>query len=153
MKIIAITAIAALIGLMMSFSALAENGHSYNGSYCDAYFGNQVGDFNRPARGIRNTRLSGTRLVTCPVIVDEIANRQGTTRVRLHYTGGGRISCTMFSKNGNGTTRQVRTGTRVGTGWFNIQPFTSDAYWGSYSLYCRLPAGGILNTIWVGEKT
>ena len=59
-------AIATLIGLSLSFDALAENGHAYNGSYCDAYYGSQAGHFNRQHNGIRNL-TAGHRLVSCPV--------------------------------------------------------------------------------------
>lgn len=133
-------------------SALAgENGHAYNGSYCKNYFGSQVGDFNYQTNGIRNLS-SSTRYINCPVLVDEIANTSGTTRVWLHYTGNGTVRCTLQSKNGNGTTKQSRSGSRPGTGWFQIPNITADDFWGSYVMYCSLPAAGILNTIWLGEN-
>lgn len=151
MKSITLISLAALGVFSLYGNAYAENGHAYNGSYCDAYFGSQAGDFNHRFNGIRNNASSG-RYVSCPVIVDEINNTAGTTRVWLHYTGSGTVSCTLFSMRGNGTSLQSKTKSRVNTGGFQIPDITSDDFWGSYSMYCLLPAKGILNTIWVGEK-
>jgi len=147
--IFALFLISGWLGVITSVSA--ENGHAYNGSYCDNYYGSQAGSFNHQHNGIRNNDAAG-RYVSCPVIVDEIANTNGTTRVWVHYSGNGTVRCTMFNKNPNGSTRQSRSGSRVNSGWFSIPTFSSDNYWGSYSMYCYLPSKGMLNTIWVGEK-
>lgn len=152
MKSTTLITLAALGSFAFYGNAYAENGHAYNGSFCDNYYGSQVGNFNHQHNGIRNNTNSG-RYVSCPVIVDEIAKTTGTTRVWLYYSGSGKISCSMFSKNGNGTTRQSKTGSRTNSGWFSIPAITSDNYWGSYSMYCYLPPKGILKTIWVGEKS
>ena len=137
--------------LSISGNAFAENGHAYNGSYCDNYFGSQADDFNHQYNGIRN-KTSTTRVVSCPVLVDEIANTTGTTKVWVHYTGTGAVSCYLFSMNPNGSASQTRSGNRTNTGWFSIANITSDNYWGSYSMYCFIPSGGVLNTIWLGAK-
>lgn len=151
MKSITLITLVGLGSLALYSHAHAENGHAYNGSYCDNYYGSKVGDFNHQHNGIKNNASSG-RYISCPIIVDEIAKTTGTTRVWLYYTGNGTISCTMFSKNHDGSTRQSRSGSRTNTGWFQIPEITSDNYWGSYSMYCYLPSHGVLNTIWVGEK-
>lgn len=152
MKTITIaTATAALISLTSSFNALAGNGHAYNGSYCNPYYGTQSDSFEHRQNGIKNTS-SSTKYISCPVIVDEIANTTGTHQTTLHYTGPGTVSCIMFNQHGIGSTRQTQSGTRAGTGWFTIPGFTSDVWGGTYSMYCSLPSGGTLNTIWVNEK-
>lgn len=148
----ALIALFAAAALAVSGYATAENGHAYNGSYCDNYYGSQAGSFDHQHNGIRNA-LNSNAYVSCPVLVDEINVTTGTSRVWAHYTGTGTVRCTMFSKNGNGSTRQSVVGSRVNTGWFSIASITSDDYWGSYSMYCLLPARGVLNTIWVGEDS
>jgi hypothetical protein len=151
MKGITLAALAGIGFIATSGHALAENGHAYNGSYCDNYYGSQASAFDHQFNGIRNA--SGAyAYVSCPVVVDEIDNTAGTTQIWVHYTGTGTISCSFFSMNGNGTIRQSQSASRVNTGWFSIPNITTDDYWGSYSMYCGLPANGVLNTIWVGEK-
>ncbi len=135
----------------LSGNAMAENGHSYNGSYCKAYNGNQNSFFTHRSNGIRNNS-SSTRSIACPVIVDELAKKTGTTRVWLYYTGSGTVSCTLYNRNGNSVLRQSRSRSRVNTGWFRIPNLTSDSFWGTYSMVCSIPSGGTLNTIWVGEQ-
>ncbi|MCH9697565.1 MAG: hypothetical protein K0U68_05630 [Gammaproteobacteria bacterium] len=140
-----------MTGIAFASNALAENGHAYNGSFCKSRWASQSSSINFHASGITNNS-NGSRQITCPIIVDNIQNTQGTTQVWLHQTGSGRISCTLYSKNGNGTTREFRAGERNGTGWFLIPNITTDDYWGTYSMVCSIPKGSILNTIWVGEK-
>lgn len=153
MKSTTLTTLAALGFLAMSGNVFAgENGHAYNGSYCNNYFGSEATQFNHQWDGIRNISAA-SRYVSCPVIVDEIANTSGTTQVWVHWTGAGTLSCYLNSKNGSGTNRQTQSNSRVNTGWLSIPNITSDDYWGSYSMYCYLPASGTLNTVWVGEKT
>lgn len=132
-------------------NAYAEDGKSYNGSYCDNYYGSQAGDFSHQIDGIKNNASAG-RYISCPVLVDQVGNIEGTDTVALYYTGTGTVSCALFSQNANGSTRQSRTGSRANSGWFFIPNITSDDYWGSYSMYCYLPPQGVLNTIWLGEK-
>jgi hypothetical protein len=84
--------------------------------------------------------------------VDEINDTTGTTRVWLHYRGAGKITCSLYSKFGNGSNYEVKTGMRVGTGWFRIPNITKDRFWGNYTIFCTIPGQGTLNTIWLGEK-
>lgn len=131
--------------------ANAENGHSYNGASCTAYYGSQKTLFDSYTTGIRNA-TNAARWVNCPVIVDEIARTTGTTRTWIHVTGKGSFRCYLISRNGNSGPRQSKSGARTNTGWLNIPALTTDDYWGSYSLYCQIPAYGLINTIWIGEK-
>ncbi len=121
MKRIGLTLLSVL-GLMMCPSAFAENAHAYSGSYCRASSGQQSGDFSYS--GGTYNRASQVRLVTCPILVDEIAKTSGTTRVWVHFSGSGNFSCWLYSRNANGTTRQLRIGHRTGTGWLSIPNIT-----------------------------
>lgn len=148
---IACAALIALVGV-----AVAENSHSYNGGYCKAFFGSDTGDLSAQGQGMFNPTLS-TRLITCPVLVDEISNTTGTTKVWLHWKAGAAfpndtIRCTLMSRNGNGSPRQAKAGSRTGSGWFSIPNITSDDFWGSYTMTCQLPRMATLNTIWIGEQ-
>jgi hypothetical protein len=40
---------------------------------------------------------------------------------------------------------------RTNAGWLTIPGITTDDYYGSYSMYCLLPAKGTLNTIFFDE--
>lgn len=55
-------------------------------------------------------------------------------------------------RNVGGTTKQSKSATKTGTGWFLIPNLTTDDSFGSYSMYCYLPKAGLLNTIWLGEQ-
>ena len=132
-------------------TASAENGHAYNGSYCNSYYGNQASYFNSQYNGIRNT-TNVARYISCPVVVDEIANTSGTTRVYVHYTGSGTIKCGLYSMYGAGAVKQSKWASRSGTGWVYMPNLTTDDYWGSYSMHCLVPANGTVNTIWLGER-
>jgi len=140
-----------LCGAVLSQQAFAENGHAYNGSYCENYLAGTATSMAHQYNGLRNAS-GATQYITCPIAVDEIAVTTGTTRVWLHYTGGGSISCTMNAMNANGSVRQSRSNSRAGTGWLNIANLTSEDYWGSSVIYCSLPANGVLNTVWFGEQ-
>ncbi|ADJ28217.1 hypothetical protein [Nitrosococcus watsonii] len=132
-------------------NAYAIDGKSYNGSYCTHYYGAQAGDFSYQVDGIKNNANAG-RYISCPVLVDQVGNIEGTDKAVLYYTGTGMVSCVLYSQNADGSTRQSRTGSRTNSGWLSIPNITSDDYWGSYSMYCYLPPQGVLNTIWIGEK-
>lgn len=127
----------------------ADNRQNYNGSYCDAYYGSQVGSVNRQYNGVRNSSAGGV-YVACPVIVDEASNTTGTNNVWFHTSTAG-TSCVLRSMNGNGSIRQTQSSSG-GPGWVSIANLTTDDYWGSYSMYCYLPAGATLNTISISEK-
>jgi hypothetical protein len=154
MKRVLAIALAVLALATLTGSAAAENGHAYNGSYCKPYFGNTAANFYHQYNGTYNATNSG-QYVSCPVLVDEIANTTGTTQVWLYWTASAStdaISCSLYSLNGDGTARQAQSASKTGTGWFSIPNLTSDDYWGSYSMYCYLPKFSNLNTIWLGEK-
>lgn len=142
----------ALVGAITAStqSHAADNRQNYNGSYCDSYYGTQAGSINHQYNGIRNNAASGL-YVSCPVIVDEASNTTGTNNIWVHWSGAGTLSCTLFSMNGNGTSLQSRSASGV-AGWVNIANLTADDYWGSYSMYCYLPASATLNTISISEK-
>lgn len=134
----------------ISGNVFAENGHAYNGSFCTASLGSQAANFDF-LFGIRN--VSGSRrIVSCPVVVDEIANTSGTNRVWVYFSGGGTVRCSLYSMNGNGTIRQARSGSRTNSGWLSIPNITTDDFWGSYAMYCDIPNNGSIETVWVGEN-
>lgn len=142
----------AFFGLaMMSATASAENALTYNGSYCKPYFGQQSGNFVF-ANYLKNA-TSSARLVTCPVVVDEISVTSGTTRAYAHVSGNGYYYCLLYSVNRDGTIRQSKTATRHGTGWLYLPDITTDDYFGSYTMICNLPGYGRLDTVWIGEKS
>ncbi len=138
-------------GSVVSQQVLAENGHAYNGSYCENYMATDAANVAHQYNGLRNT-TGNNRYVTCPIAVDEIAVTTGTTQVWLHYTGAGTLRCTLNAMNGNGSVRQSKSASRVGTGWVSIPNLTTEDYWGSSVIYCNLPGNGTLNTVWFGEK-
>jgi hypothetical protein len=151
MKRMTLAAITGMAFATLSANTSAENGHTYNGSQCNSFYGSQAGGFDRYGNGIVN-KTGSHSLVICPVTVDEVDKTTGTTQIWVHYTGTGTPSCTFMSMNGNGTVRQSKSGFRTNTGWMTIPNITSDDFWGSYSMYCGLPPNGVLNTVWVGEK-
>lgn len=152
MKKLVLTSIA-LVGITAFAQPVvaADNAQTFNGAYCDNYYGSQATAVNHQYNGIYNTTAAGV-YVQCPLVVDEVTNVTGTNWVRLHYTGNNTITCYLYSMNGNGTIRQTQTGSRVGTGWFSIPNINTDDYWGTYSMHCYLPGGGTLNTVHMSEK-
>jgi len=146
-------AAASVLGVFVFPSlAAAENAHVYHGSQCKSAFGEDSGQINSHPFGLRN--LTTDTFVTCPLVVDETDNITGTTRVFVHFTGtdDDRFHCTLYSLNGGGFPRQSVSNYRYGTGWMSFSNITSDDYYGSYAMVCALPSGGVINTIWVGEK-
>lgn len=146
--------LAAVAIFAISGSANAENGHAYNGSYCNPYFGNQSADFNHQWDGLSNTS-TGSRWVSCPVVVDEIANLTGTSRIWVRWDDGGAgstLTCYLYAMNVNADVGQSQSASDVGGGWFSIPNITTDDFWGNYILYCYLPNRGVLNTVWLGEN-
>jgi hypothetical protein len=148
-------AIAIVACAAVAQTARAENGHNYNGSYCKAYFGGADTDvLDHTIYGIYNSSTR-TRYISCPVLVDEVANTTGTTYVWVHFranVASDTIWCSLRSMNGNGSVRQSMSASRTGTGWFRIANITNDDRWGSYAMYCRLPGRGRLNTIALAER-
>lgn len=143
------------IALISAFTAAtttqaADNRQNYNGSYCDAYYGSQVGNINHQYNGAKNTTASGM-YISCPVIVDEASNTTGTNNVWVYWTGAGTLSCSLFSMSGSGSSLQSQSASGA-AGWINIPNLTTDDYWGSYSMYCYLPGSATLNTISISEK-
>jgi hypothetical protein len=141
-----------LASMLSSVNVLAaDNRQNFNGSYCDNYYGSDTSVFGHYSNGIYNS-ASSSKYVSCPVIVDEASVTTGTNNIWVHFTGTGTVSCYMQSRNGNGSFRQSSSGSRSGTGWFSVGNITSDDYWGSYSMYCYVPAYGTINTISMSEK-
>ena len=144
-----------LLGTFGAFTQAqaADNRQLYNGSYCDAMLGTQVGSFTRDNFGIRNNSNVALR-ITCPVIVDEADNVTGTNGIWVNTSIAG-TSCTLYSMAANGAgvnavvQAQVAAG---GPGWFVIPNIAVDNFWGSYSMICTLPAGGRLNSISIREN-
>ena len=141
----------ALIGASVVSSQVlaADNRQNYNGSYCSSYYGSQATSVGHYYNGAYNGSGAGM-YISCPVIVDEASVTTGTNNVWI-YTSAAGTSCTLFSMNGNGTSLQSQWGAG-GPGWFAVPNLTADDYWGSYSMYCYLPAGATLNTISISEK-
>ena len=83
-KLIGAAALSLLGSMLFTAQAQAENGHAYNGAFCKAYYGSQTSNFRHQTTGIYNAG-AGARYVNCPVVVDEIANLTGTTRVWAHW--------------------------------------------------------------------
>ena len=154
-KLIGAAALSLLGSMLFTAQAQAENGHAYNGAFCKAYYGSQTSNFRHQTTGIYNAG-AGARYVNCPVVVDEIANLTGTTRVWAHWRAANAtdtIRCTLSSRTGPGAAVQNRAASRTGSGWFRFANITKDNYWGNYSLHCLLPSRGTLNTVWLGEKS
>lgn len=134
----------------VSANASAENAHTYNGSFCKSYIDSQSGDLQ--AGTYMQNNSSSTRYVVCPVVVDEISNTGGTSRVYAHVTGSGSFYCYLYSMNAGGSVRQFKSANRSNTGWIYLPDITTDDYYGSYSMICTLPGRGRLDTVWVAEK-
>jgi hypothetical protein len=151
MKRIALTALLMAFGCTIGPDHVyGANGHVYNGSYCGPYYGVQQSSFEHEYFGLEN--ISGSSLyASCPVLQDEIGTLKGTTQTWVHYTGDGDVSCVILNLNGNGTVRETRSAGRNGTGWFAIANLTTDDFYGSYSAYCLIPSGGVLNTFFLDE--
>lgn len=159
-----ILSILALVGFIsVSGQAVAEDGHSYNGSFCKPRYGNQSADFRYDYNGIYNAS-SAYRWVNCPIIEDAInadnnAATQGTTRAYLRFTAAttsSRIRCYLYSnKSGGASWLQWVYSTRLGSGWLDIDPtpISKDHYWGDYGMYCYVPGRSKINMIWFGEKS
>lgn len=144
-----------LLGTLGAFTQAqaADNRQLYNGSYCDAMLGTQVGSFTRDNFGIRNNS-NGALRITCPVIVDEADNVAGTNGVWFNTSIVG-TSCTLYSMaaNGAGVNAVVQSQFAAGgPGWVAIPNIAVDNFWGSYSMICTLPAGGRLNSISIREN-
>ena len=146
-----LASIVALLCALFSFNTFAENGHGYNGSYCTNYIATDSAKVAHQYNGLRNAS-TGTVYVTCPVEVDEVAVTTGTSRVWVHYSGTGTLSCYMYAMNGDGSTHQTKYASGT-SGWINIPNITSEDYWGSTVIWCSLPANGVINTVWFGENS
>lgn len=138
-------------------SASADNSQSANGGSCKPYFGSQAGDFSYGADGIFNQTTSN-RLITCPVLVDEVFNTAGTNGVYLHWQAAAAypndtIRCTLWSRFGTGAPRQATAGNLTGSGWVHFGNVANDDILGSYTITCTLPRLGKVNTVWVREKS
>jgi len=153
MKNLAInSALALTFGVIMSTQAhAADNRVNYNGSYCDAANGSDASKFNKSVAGITNID-STARIITCPVIMDEVTNTTGTWSILVNVSAS--TGCFFVSMNGDGTNRQSQ-GATVSAGWGFIPNITADdtgGFGGSYMMFCSLPAGATLHTIAVAEK-
>ncbi|MDD5266434.1 MAG: hypothetical protein PHO08_04805 [Methylococcales bacterium] len=148
--------ILALIGLgllAISGNAFAgEDGKAYNGQGCDNYYSGDSAKFDHQYDGIKNVDSFNAHYVSCPIVVDEIANTKGTTQVYVRWSGSGTLSCYLYSFDVNGAVKQSQSGTLTGGGWLSIPNLNTDDYWGNYSMHCYLPAGGVLQTYWIGEQ-
>lgn len=144
--------ILAVFGLVaMLTSAQAANRHVYNGSYCNAYWPAESGDFLRDHAGIRNL-VGYERYISCPVLVDESGITTGTWSSYVHFDGYGHVECTLSSNTGKGVPVQTKTGFRYHTGWLAIANITHEVSYGSYSMVCRIPPYGTINSIAINEK-
>jgi hypothetical protein len=141
-----------VIGLLaLSGNAFATDAKAYNGTGCDNYFAADSAQFNHQNDGIKNISGAG-RYVSCPIVVDEIASTAGTQAVYVRWAGTGSFSCTLLNYDINGVLKQYKTASRSGSGWLTMPNLTADDYWGNYSMWCYLPAGGVLQTYWIDEK-
>jgi hypothetical protein len=146
--------ILALIGLgLVAISGnafAADDAKSYHGQGCDNYFAGDSAKFDHRYDGIRNSD-SIEHLVSCPIVVDSTSNTSGTKAVYVHWSGSGTMWCSLYSFDQYGAVKQSQYGTQTGGGWLNIPNLTADDYYGNYSLFCDVPAGGVLQGYWVAE--
>lgn len=139
----------ASFGLVGNVSAI--DAKSYHGSVCGAYYGNQASSFRRQSSGFKNVS-NVSRWVGCPVTQDRVANTTGAKDIWVGWTADGagqKFRCTFFSKRYNGTNIDQETKTGGGSLHFTM---TKDHKYGAYYMYCLLPKGATLNTIWVDEN-
>jgi hypothetical protein len=150
---------AALVAIAMVSPAFASDDDSktYNGAFCKPTSTNQ-GNVEYPLEpfvGIRNNN-GYTVPIVCPVVVDSVGNTSGTTVVKVFWTAlddnHDRIVCAIKSLNENGSSRQLRFASMLGSGWIKFDNISADAKEGSYVLDCQLPPSGMLNTIVITEK-
>ncbi len=141
-----------LLLIISSAQATPSNRHDYNGSYCNPLVPADAIHFTRSNAGIKNNS-NENRFISCPVLVDEHQVNKGTFRTNIYYTGTGQVECAIYSVNAAGFVVQSRSKIRNNTGWVGIQGLTKESRWGSYSIYCNVPAGGTINMIAVNERT
>lgn len=174
MKPTTLTALAfATTAMLSSTSTLAaEQVHTYNGSVCNPYYGNQTSQFYHSTSGITNNSTTSNLWITCPAMVTDGFINKGA-RVWAYWTNqynrnNDRIDCHFYSLRSGGQAVTSRSSCAIGTGWllpgstnapckngtpgvtpsFVIGAGQDDA---SYAMICGLPPGGTLNAIQVNE--
>lgn len=134
--------------LALSGNAFADpdNYTAANGTGCDNYFAGDTAQFNHQFDGIKNIS-SSARWVSCPVDKDNVISLGGLRNPTwVRWSGAGTISCVLNNFNVNGVVTQTRSGGMVNSGWFSIPALGLDDFWGTNTMYCLVPAGGILQT-------
>ena len=148
-------ACAALAVATLAGAVAADNGHLYPGSYCKTYYASTTADLDHLYPGIYN-RSNSSRLINCPVLVDEGSDRGGTSEIGVYWTAYDNkndiLGCNFCSLAGNGSVRQCQYASKTGSGWMPIPNITNDDSRGSYVLLCSLPGFSSLNMLLVNEK-
>lgn len=145
-KIIAVTSL-----LVLASSVQAADRANYNGNVCKSYYGYNAKYIHSLYNGTYNNS-SSTKYVSCPIVSDAVANTTGIDSTYIYYRGTGEIKCALKSLNYDGTVDQTRLGSRVNTGWIKIPSLSSESSPGSLTLYCQLPAKGLLVNIALSEN-
>ena len=152
-----IAAFALPIAALLSAPATqAYDVKSWSGANCQAYFGNQEGDFGKYAYGIYNS-ASAHRWLSCGVTRDKLFTNPsniGTVAFWVYVVvpGNSQTNCYLRENTVNGAAVQTASGVRNGTGWISVDTAAS-ATDGSRTLYCYLPSGGRLSHIRSYEYT
>lgn len=149
---------AGLMAIALLGSAFAGDEKAYSGAICkaasatDAYKLDYSAGFS--GLGVKNTSASTVSIV-CPVEVDSLTDTSGTGGIKVFWTASNQshqIVCALKTLTPDGSVIQAQFGSRIGTGPFVIPNVTQDDRYGPYSLDCQLPAGGLLNSIWINEN-
>jgi hypothetical protein len=131
-----------LLALSSTAFADADNYTAANGIGCDNYFAADTGQFNHQHDGIKNISAI-SRYVGCPVDKDAVVILGGLGTTWVRWAGAGNMTCTLTNFNANGVATQTQTGAG-GPGWFAIPPLGGDVFYGTNTMYCKVPAGATL---------
>jgi hypothetical protein len=148
---LALTAAAfvALSNMAISNPALAVDGKTFSGNGCQSWYGSQRNDFDARHDGAYNNS-TGSRWASCPITRDNTTNTNGTRRVWVYAykSGGPNTSCILRGETSTGGI--LASDSRSGNGWIYLD-INNSVNWGSYMLYCYVPAGGRLSHYFVEE--
>jgi hypothetical protein len=101
-----------------------------------------------------NSSTTDGVIASCPIQRDlPDSSGQIWAGVFVHNPAGHTTTCTLVAADIGGGTMDSEAKTVSGTGWQEIyfSGVTSNTEWGTYSMWCILPPGGILNGYGIHE--
>jgi PKD repeat protein len=131
-------------GLIVSNMAFAVDRKVYPGATCHSYVGSLNDDFDHLSQYIENKNTTNLRLVTCPIVRDNVLNVNGTNAVSIQVNRDNSttiaLSCVLTSWDpiGNYVDSDFASFSGVGQNTLSLNVVTSvvDGY---YNVICFLP--------------